>query len=97
MLDLSEWGMVECDDVLIQGLGNGKAMQVRLEPDRIDVRMREVSIEAARETSSPTPPWNTAYDLAMARWIETDSPVWQWLKSKGIQEIQARRRILGLK
>jgi hypothetical protein len=97
VVDLAEFGMHESENVLIQDLENGTAMQVKLAPYRIDVRVRSVPIADANSTTSNTPEWTTAYNLHMAVWVREESPVWQWLKGKGINESGVYRRLLGLR
>ena len=41
MLNLAEWGMYEHEGVLVMPFQNGKAMQVKLEPDNVGVLNRE--------------------------------------------------------
>jgi hypothetical protein len=94
MLNLAEWGMYEQDDVLIQPFQNGKAMHVRLAEDKVDVRTRQVPIERASDTGSALPEWFTAYDLILAEWMRSNSPVWQWLQLKGIDEAAVVKRLM---
>jgi hypothetical protein len=89
--------MYEQNDTLIQRFPDGKAMQVKLAPDRVDVRIRTVQGEKADDTESNTPHWSTAYGFILSEWMLKDSPVWRWLRDKGIDEIAARKRLLGLK
>jgi hypothetical protein len=95
-VNLAAWGMHEYNGVLVQPFPNGKAMQVRLEPDRVDVRTREVPVDRIHETEANEPQWNTAYDYVIADWMQRNSPVWQWLKEKGIDEPMAIKRMLHL-
>jgi hypothetical protein len=92
MLNLSEWGMYERDGVLIQPLGNRQAMQVRLGSDHIDVRFRRVPIDNANDTTSATPEWTTAYGFTLGEWISGESPVWQWLREKGVLKVEVMKR-----
>jgi hypothetical protein len=94
MIDLGKYGMYEQDGVLIQPFGNGKAMQVRLETDRIGVSSRQVPEVMARDTKSEDPPWFSAYDHILAEWMRSESPVWAWLREKGIDEAQVTKRLL---
>ena len=73
------------------------AIQVKLEPDNIGVRCRQVPIPDAKNTASDNPKWLSAYDKIMFEWMKDNSPVWQWLKVKGIDEIGAQKRMLKLK
>ena len=97
MINLSESGMYEHSGVLIQPFPNGTAMQVKLAPDRLDVRTRTVPGDKANETKGDTPKWLTAYDYVISEWVLSNSPVWQWLKEKGIDETAVHKRILKLK
>lgn len=97
MLNLEEWGMYERDGVLIQPFPNGKAMQVKLESDNIGVRCRQVPPADANDTTKEIPEWLTAYDYILSEWIRDKSPVWLWLKAKGINETEVMKRILKLK
>jgi len=94
MLNLTDWGMYEHHDVLVQPFPNGKAMQVKLEPDKIGVRSRLVPISDARNTTSDKPKWLSAYGHIMSEWMRDNSPVWQWLKLKGIDEAGVMRRLV---
>lgn len=77
MLNLADWGLYEQAGVLVQPFQNGKAMQVRLAEDNIDVFMRQVPVEFARDTARVQPEWSTAYDLIMSEWVRSNSPVWR--------------------
>ena len=88
--------MYEHEGVLIQRFENGDVMQVKLAPDKIDVRIRRVSGVHANGTTSDNPEWVTAYDFVMNEWLAGDSVVWQWLKTKGIDEIGMRKRLSGM-
>ena len=89
--------MYEHDGVLVMPFPNGKAMQVRLEPDNVGVLNRQVPISEADNTTSDNPKWLSAYAYAMSQWMKDNSPVWQWLKLKGINETGAMERMLKLK
>jgi hypothetical protein len=95
--NLAEFGMYEHQGVLVQDLENGTAMQVKLAPDRIDVRWRSVPVALINETDTDTPAWTTAYGFNLATWVTGNSPVFRWLKEKGINEVAMHKRQLGLK
>ena len=97
MLNLAEWGMYEHEGVLVMPFQNGKTMQVKLEPDNVGVLNRQVPISVAKNTTSDNPKWLSAYDYVMSQWMNDNSPVWQWLKLKGIDEVGATKRMLKLK
>ena len=78
--------MLEHRGVLIQKFENGKAMQVRLEPNRVQVRTRYVDAQKMKDTESDTDPWSLANGYKLAAWREGNSPVWQWLLEKGLDE-----------
>ena len=89
--------MYEHEGVLIQLFENRKAMQIKLASDNIDVRIRQVPLERANDTTGIDPEWLTAYDLTMNDWVHNDSTVWQWLKLKGLDEIGVTKRLSGLR
>ena len=85
-MDLSRSGISEHNGVLIQDFGSGKAMQVCLLRDRVQVLFRVVQVDRMTDSETPTPRWLVANGWLLARWWREKSPVWWWLKEKGINE-----------
>jgi|SRR5580704_6582119 hypothetical protein len=94
MVNLADWGMYEFQGVLLQDLQNGRAMQVRLEPGRDDVKTRQVPADKINDVESDAPEWTSAAGYILATWIEDNSPVWKWLQEKGIDETGVKLRML---
>jgi hypothetical protein len=92
-MNLAKWGMDEQKGVLIQDLKNGKAMQVRLDPDHVTVRTRSVPVQKMDDVDNEKPEWTSAMGFILAEWIQSNSAVWQWLKEKGIDENAAKLRL----
>jgi len=73
-------------------------MQIRLGDDNVEIRFRQVPVEKMHDTSSDDPTWDNAYGSTfLYHWIAGNSPEWQWLKAKGLNEPAARLRQGGLK
>jgi len=60
MVNLADWGMYEYKGVLLQDLQNGRALQVRLEPGRDDVKTRQVPTDKINDVESDSPEWTSA-------------------------------------
>jgi hypothetical protein len=88
---LNEHGMRERDGILEQDFANGETMQVRLGEDRVLVYSRKVRPGAAE------PEWIDSTGYVLAEWIRNDSPVWKWLKFKGIDEAKTYKHMLKFK
>jgi hypothetical protein len=89
--------MHEINSVLIHNLQNGKAMQVRLGANKIDVQYRQVPAGKIDDTEAEEPRWVSAYGYILAEWRGSNSAVWQWLKEKGLDEVASAAKQLGLK
>ncbi len=79
----------ECNGILLVRLGRGSAMQVRMQTDRAGVLIRTVPIAQATQLDGGAP-WQTASDVQLRSWIQSDSAVWRWLLAKGINQGKAR-------
>jgi hypothetical protein len=79
----------ECNGILLVRLGRGSAMQVRLQPDTVGVSIRTVPLAQATQLDGGAP-WQTASDIQLRSWIQSDSAVWRWLLAKGINQGKAR-------
>ena len=61
-------------------------MQVHLHWNCVEVRFRVVPVDRMTDSESPAPRWLVANGWLLARWWREKSPVWWWLKEKGIDE-----------
>jgi len=86
----------ELEGILLVRLGGCSAMQVRLElgsPESVLIRI----VPMARATHlQGDAPWQSATDVQLQSWIQSDSAVWEWLVARGIDSGKIERRLEAL-
>jgi hypothetical protein len=82
----------EYDGILLVRLGRGSAMQIRLESDRASVLTRTVPLGKATRLEGDSS-WQAASDSLLRSWIQSQTTIWQWLVSKGVDGDALARRI----
>ncbi len=84
----------EYEGALLVRLGRGSAMQVRLEPDASRVSFRIVPIANVKQLNGDSP-WSAVSEAQIRTWMQSESPIGQWLLAKGVRPEQVEERLAG--